>query len=250
MGIFNRTEALMTPQSLRERFLLGVDLTLDDGTPYPDTFFEYNINAAISMIEHELDIYLAPVDQVVNYDFNHMNYISWDYVQLDHYPIQRVDKWEVVFPSDNVLFEYPNSWIKIEADRGMLQLFPDQGSIPSWMTNRSFMPYLITSHSSLPHLYKISYTAGFAEDKIPFIFNEAIGLTAAMLPLDIAGDLIAGAGIASSSLSIDGLSQSIGTTSSATNSGYGARAGNFQKRLKATMQTLQNFYKGIKFDAI
>jgi len=61
----------------------------------------------------------------------------------------------------------------------------------------------------------------------------------------VLGDLISGAGIAAKSLSIDGLSQSISTTSSATNSGYGARILSYQKRITKELKTIRSFYKGV-----
>ena len=72
---------------------------------------------------------------------------------------------------------------------------------------------------------------------------HCIGLRAAMLPLDIAGDLIAGAGVANSSISVDGISQSIGTTSSPTNAGYGARVLQFAKEYQATVNALRGKYR-------
>ena len=71
-------------------------------------------------------------------------------------------------------------------------------------------------------------------------------MKAAMRVLDVAGDLIAGAGIANKSLSIDGLSQSIGTTSSATNAGYGARILSYKSELKERMGNLKNYYSAIR----
>jgi len=246
----DRNEGLLTVEALKTRFLLGINLTLDDGTPYPDEFFEYNIKSAISLLEHELDIYITPTDKIDKIDFRSPNYYNWNFVQLDHYPVIEVSKWEVIFPSNSTLFEYPVEWIRIDNDKGILRLFPDQGNIPQWMVNASFLPYLVMGHSHLPHFYNVTYKAGFAEDAIPFAINEAIGLISSMLPLDTAGDLIAGAGIANYSISIDGQSQSIGTTSSATNSGYGARLNSYKDRLKNNMNTLRNYYKGILFDSI
>ena len=78
---------------------------------------------------------------------------------------------------------------------------------------------------------------------VPAALVKAILLVAAMLPLDIAGDLIAGAGIAKQSISVDGLSQQIETTSSATNAGYGARIVSFQKQLKTLMESLKSQFK-------
>jgi hypothetical protein len=71
-----------------------------------------------------------------------------------------------------------------------------------------------------------------------------VGMIASMGPFNIAGDMIAGAGIASQSIGIDGLSQSVSTTSSATNAGYGARIIQYQKDVKDQIKHLQNYYKG------
>ena len=60
--------------------------------------------------------------------------------------------------------------------------------------------------------------------------------------LDIAGDLVAGAGIASISIGVPGLNQSIGTTSSATNSGYGARIKSYSERMKEALPLLKRYY--------
>ena len=67
---------------------------------------------------------------------------------------------------------------------------------------------------------------------------------------NIAGDLILGAGIARQSLSIDGLAQQIDSTSSATNSGYGARIINYNKEIKETLERLQGTYKRINFTVV
>lgn len=80
----------------------------------------------------------------------------------------------------------------------------------------------------------------------PLIFR-AVSLLAAMLPLNISGDLIAGAGIGQVRVGIDGLTQEIHTTASATNAGYGARIGMFYKELKHIMPSLRAKYKTVNF---
>ena len=75
---------------------------------------------------------------------------------------------------------------------------------------------------------------------------EIVAKKAALGPLNLAGDLIAGAGIATKSISLDGISQSIGTTSSATNAGYGARIIQYQKQIDNAMKDLRNHYVGIQ----
>ena len=86
-------------------------------------------------------------------------------------------------------------------------------------------------------------SVGWQIDAIPNNIKQAIGQIAAMLPLDIAGDLIAGAGIASSSIGMDGISQSIATTSSATNAGYGSRIIQFRKELEDALPILRGQWR-------
>jgi hypothetical protein len=95
----------------------------------------------------------------------------------------------------------------------------------------------------IPNYWDISYVTGFK--KVPQDIVNAVGKLASMQLFHIAGDLILGtAGIASQSISIDGLSQSISSTASATNSGYGARTLNYVNELKRELPRMKDFYKG------
>ena len=85
-------------------------------------------------------------------------------------------------------------------------------------------------------------TCGFEQNRIPTIINNAIGLIAALRILSIAGDLVVGAGIASSSVGIDGLSQSIGTTASAMYGAYSARMEDYKNELKKIEKILKKVY--------
>lgn len=84
---------------------------------------------------------------------------------------------------------------------------------------------------------------------VPPLIIKAILYTSAILPLDTAGDLLAGAGVGQFSLSVDGLSQNIATTSSATSAGYGAKIISYKDQLKTAMNTLKKKYKVSKIAA-
>ncbi len=87
-----------------------------------------------------------------------------------------------------------------------------------------------------------AYTLLWTMSEVPRDILQCLGWLASMLPLDTAGDLIAGAGIASFSVSLDGYSESVSTTSSATNAGYGARILSYQKQLKDAWPRLRARY--------
>tara|TARA_Y100000592_G_scaffold30752_1_gene49044 strand:- start:14321 stop:15331 length:1011 start_codon:yes stop_codon:yes gene_type:complete len=78
---------------------------------------------------------------------------------------------------------------------------------------------------------------------VPQIMIKAIMYMAAFLPLDTAGDLIAGAGIGAFALEVDGLKQNIQTTSSATSAGYGAKIISYRTQLKAAIASLKAKYR-------
>tara|TARA_E500000305_G_C4025877_1_gene241789 strand:- start:3028 stop:3969 length:942 start_codon:yes stop_codon:yes gene_type:complete len=82
-------------------------------------------------------------------------------------------------------------------------------------------------------------------DTVDPLIKRAILLRAALNPLDVAGDLIIGAGISDLSISVDGLSQSVGTTASAMYGGYSARITSFQRQLKLIMKTLKSKYRSV-----
>lgn len=80
--------------------------------------------------------------------------------------------------------------------------------------------------------------------QLPGSILHCIGMLASMFVLNPAGDLISGAGIANLSIGIDSLHQTIGTTSSATNAGYGARIIQYAKDLKELLPRIRRFYFG------
>jgi len=71
-----------------------------------------------------------------------------------------------------------------------------------------------------------------------------IGMYASVHILNTAGDLIIGAGIANKSVSTDGISTSVGTTSSPTNAGYGARIIQLNRQIAALKDQLWRKYHG------
>lgn len=85
---------------------------------------------------------------------------------------------------------------------------------------------------------------------VPAILIQLITQTAAMIPLDIAGNLIAGAGIATQNLSVDGLTQEINTTASATNSGYGATILSYRRQIRELIVGLKKKYVAVGFGTL
>jgi hypothetical protein len=103
---------------------------------------------------------------------------------------------------------------------------------------------ILTTVPFIPRALEVTYQSGFQIGELPADIRDIIGMYASFPIFNVAGDLIAGAGIASYSVGLDGLSQSVSTTSSATNAGYGARLIQYQRQIKEQLPQLRRFYKG------
>jgi hypothetical protein len=246
------TSNIMTVSDLKNIYLFGLDLTDDAGNPFPDIMFEHGIRWAIGSIERQLDILIRPTNKVERYDYHVRDYEMWMVIKLREAPIIDVNTVKVMWPSDTAVIEFPSDWVQVRAEDGVVNIVPSSGTLSQVLLTAggSFLPLLATGRDFVPNILEVDYDAGFAEGEVPIEIRDAIGKLACFVPLNVAGDLIVGAGIASKSLSIDGLSQSINTTSSATNAGYGARLVQYSKELKETIPMLRRYYKGPRLTAL
>lgn len=246
------SDLILSVSQLKQIYLFGVDLTDDRNTPYPDLMFKWGVRYAIARLERELDIKIRPTRIVERYDYYRNDYQAWTFIRLRQAPVISVASVKVKWPSDATVIEFPSNWIQLRADVGQVNIVPTAGTLSQVMLTAggSFLPLIAAGRDFVPNILEVDYTAGFAEGEVPMDLRETIGKIASFGPLNIAGDLIAGAGIASQSVGIDGLSQSISTTSSATNAGYGARLIQYEKELKQILPVLRRYYKGIRLTAL
>lgn len=105
--------------------------------------------------------------------------------------------------------------------------------------------------TNIPDYWAYQYVTGFDIDDLPLDLINIVGKFAAFGPLAIAGDLVFSLpGIANMSLSIDGLSQSVGSTASSTSAGYGARILQYQREINDSIKRLKLVYDQIKFEVL
>lgn len=238
---------LLPVQQLLQRYFFGVDITNDAGESLPDEVFQHYILAAIAWLEHELDIRIAPTTFLgESADYYAADYPEFSIIQLENYPVISLEEFKVEYPSGQTVVTFPDEWVRLDKTHGIVRIVPTAGTLSNIILGQggAFLPAVYSGLSHLPDLFKIDYTAGF--QAVPANLLELIGMMAALGPFNIFGDLIAGAGIANLSVSIDGLSQNIGTTSSATNSGYGARIRQYLDQIKKQLPNLRRYYKGIR----
>lgn len=244
----NNNRLLISIQELKETYLFGIDLTNDDGEPFPDAVFENAIIAAQSWMETEIPgLILCEREIEEQRDYYINDYVAYNFMKLNWFPVQEVSSVAVQFPLSTNVLKFDPQWYRCESLSGHTRLVPTQGTFSSILLSQggSFLPLFYSGLQDVPAIWRITYKAGFKAGQLDRNIWDLIGMRAAIAPLNMAGEFIAGAGIASKSLSIDGLSQSINTTASAENTGYGARIKEYNEQIKIRLSALKRYYTGI-----
>lgn len=245
---FSRTEPLITVAQMKKLYFFGIDLTDKKGNEIPNEVFQHEINAAVSYLEHALDIVISPVNIVgEQYDYRAVDYVNFNFLQLKKHPAIEVTEIKAQFPNRSDLVTYPKEWYVLEKESAQVQLSPVEGSFSGLIVTQggSYVPLIYGTRDYWPHLFSISYRAGFCDDQIPTIINEMIGLKAAIKIFQILGDILYGPGISSENVSLDGASVSRGLAASGIYSVFGARIKGYQDSLDNSLKVVQKYYNAI-----
>jgi hypothetical protein len=245
-------EAVMTIEELRTLYLFGVDLTDDANRPYPAELFAHYLRSAIAHLEHLADLTLIPTKVIERHDYYRRDFQKFCFLQLFRSPVISVQAVAVEYPLDNDVLSFPASSIRLDRHAGQVQILPTAGNMTQMLVSAggAYLPLFFGGVDHIPDLLRVEYFAGFELGKIPENLKQYVGMLAAVGPLNIAGDLVAGAGIMSKSISIDGLSKSLSTTNSSTNAGYGARLLEYRKSLKSLEEVIKKFYGGGRLSVV
>lgn len=245
------SNAAFTTEELIQNFLFGIDLSDSKGNPFPKALIISYINSAIAYAESLFDICLSRQEvEAEPHDYERSDYTNWGYVQLWKRPILEVKALRLMYGTKPA-WEVPQDWLKIDKNSGKIQMFPSSGSVTSMIIGASGAIYgLYNSWDYAPQMWEVDYVAGMDANNLPAHLKELIYKKAVIGILQVWGDLILGAGIASSSISIDGLSQSIGTTQSAMFGGASARCEEYRKDIEALIPVLRQKYGGIRMTVV
>lgn len=250
------TGLVISVAELWELFLYGIKIQGGEGSNFSDESMRFYLVAAQREIEnyYNLKFIKQLADQTITY--YRTDYWQTFPILQTNYPVREplsmigmLNKMEQIV--------YPQGWLFCEYDTLMGQGKRRISVVPTGSSTRGNAEIILTGITSqvgmqrfnmIPDYWRIQYITGWDIDQMPMDLINVVGMVASFGPLGIAGDLILGsAGIASQSLSIDGLSQNISTTASATNAGYGARLIQYEKQIKETTGRLKLVYDQPKF---
>lgn len=237
---------IISPAELLEIYFFGIPMKTQDGKQMPDHVIEMYIRSAQEELEGYLNLKLTKQIVEETRSFNRQDYLDWGFVRTSYpvvTPISMIGKLNAVQQ-----VTYPQEWLSARQTNDGHSYFRQISLIPNGGTAAQYTG--ITPHvgffgqSNIPQYWNLKYCTGF--EKVPSDIINAVGKLASINLFHIMGDLILGAGIASQSIGIDGLSQSISTTSSATNAGYGARVQGYLTDLKTGLSRLKDKYNGFQ----
>ena len=251
---YRKNEGLViAPTELLNLYLYGVNIVAGDGTEFSIDTVRYYIVQAQKEIENYLNIKLSRQLFEETLGYYHRDYNNGFPFFQTKYPANKVHSLIGLLGRAEQII-YPKEWLKTHVDSDgdypkQFSLVPT-GSGTGTSGNADVIltgimrDVGLRSFGQIPSYWNTQYETGYDYDNIPHDIMNLVGKLASIGLFNIAGDLILGAGIASFSLSLDGLSQSISSTSSATNSGYGARIIQYQKEIKDTLSRIKLRYRG------
>jgi hypothetical protein len=217
-------EPLIGPRKLRKLHLFGLPLVSSVPDPLTgkpevmdDTDLEEHIIEAVSIVELESGIDLFPKQYIEKHAFDKAEYDSMGYIQIRHRPISSIESMTVTPSNEQTVYTIPNEWIDVGYLRqGQINLIPltialKTGTVVPLTTSAGGATFLsiFGNRSWIASFFEIKFSSGFPNGKLPRIVNQLIGVVAAMEILSLLATTNSRS--TSSSLSFDGISQSVST---------------------------------------
>lgn len=239
---------IVTPDDIRFTYLWGTDFKATNGQSYSDQQIQYFIDAAVEEMERRLDITIKKkkirynakerdlkkgidydVDESV-YDFRYARIARYGLIKTRQKPIIKLHSLKVLSRLSS--FTDLTSTTIVDKTKGLLKLMnrPLKPSETSSGIQQAIGMYGNETRG-LQLFYTIDYDAGYeTSDDVPQDLRQTIAKQAAVSLLNIIGDGLM-SGFSSSSLSMDGLSESFSSTQSATSAYFGARIKVYQDEI-------------------
>jgi hypothetical protein len=219
------TEPLITPEKVKQLHLFGIPLVSGMRDPntgkndvFPITQIAEHIDYAVAQAELDTGLSIFPRQFDKSVPFDPQEYKSYGYMTLPNRPIASLQEVSIKIANNEKLWTVPLEWIStsnlvwgqlniltvgiigVVTDTGKTQVIPDAAG------NAMLLNALFSRDSYwMPEFWRVKYTAGFPDGKVPKAVNDLIGTITA---IDILGLLATTyAKNTSQSLSVDGLSQ-------------------------------------------
>ena len=230
---------IQTPDDIRYSWLWGVDFKASNGESFNDEQIKFFIDAALARIERELNITIkktriasepekrglkkgADYDEAESYyTYSRSRVQRNGMIPLRKRPVLSVSRLDLVNRTSGLISLLNAS--TIDKTKGMVKFFNRLPRLDDSLraVQTAVNPYGADAFER-NLFYAVDYVAGYeSSDDVPIDLREVIGKIAAVSLLNNIGRGLM-SGFSSSSLSMDGVSESFSSTQSATSAYYGA----------------------------
>lgn len=240
---------IITPDDCRYTYLWGTDFKATNGQFFSDEQIQFFINEAVCYLERMLNITITKtrIKSQVNtkslvkgvdydeeedlYDYSERKISRYGFIQTRHRPIIEVESCKL-YERGGTDMDLTESCIP-QKKQGTIKFLKRPYRVNDTYKGINTAIRKFGNETFQPHLfYAVDYTAGFENcDEVPKDLRQIIGKVAAISLLNIIGDGLM-SGFSSSSLSMDGVSESFSSTQSATSAYFGARIQVYQKEVE------------------
>lgn len=246
---------ILTPDDIRYTYVWGTDFKASNGQMFSDEQIQWFIDAGLADIERRLNISIRKrrikseltveqqklkrgVDfdeEEALYDFAYRKIQRYGMIQTKHRPILNVSRCTLINKSESDVDLLPS--VVPDKKNGVLKFLKRPYKPSDTWDGISTSISRYGSETFNNHLfYAVDYDAGFeTSDDVPEDLRQIIGEMIAIAILDIIGDGLM-SGLSSSSLSMDGVSESYSSTMSATSAWFGSRIMQYQKDIEAYLK--------------
>lgn len=241
---------VLTADDMIYTYLFGIDLTAENGQSVNKNQVKRMVTFALARLETELGIDIRkrvyktkPAGTLTRGKFwtNTIDYtdeedpymfdgdlwsVGFGMTQLRHYPVISVEAAKLYSTVETVIIDMAaDDWVKLDKGPGQVYFYPKRGSgsVAHGPFLGGYGEVLSRFRGHYPQGVWMDYTSGYpTSDYVPESLRDAVGMLAAIGLLEWIGDGLL-AGFSSSSISLDGLSESFSSTQSATSAYFGAR---------------------------
>jgi len=252
---YRKNEGLVfSPSELLSLFIYSIPTNAKDGTDLSLDAVRFQIEAAQKEIEDYLQIKFNNFLQTETLSYYSKDYYGkFPYFQTK-YPVKKCYSLIGLLGAAEQII-YPVQWFKSHKDADgdfgkQFSLVPTgygtgvQGNADVIITG-ILRDIGLRSYGQIPDYWDTQYSTGYDYNNAPQVLVNLVGKLAAIGVLTILGNMLNGMGVSSSSLSIDGLSQSISTPRSANSHLFSGVTNQYTKEVVETLKRIKFKYSGV-----
>ncbi len=238
---------LPTAETLKQTSLFGIPLkSALTGQTLSDTTLTSYIAKAISQLEHELNIFITPVNFEERHDYDREIWTQqFAWIKLNNSPILDCQSVQLNFGNGTPMppiVEFPLEFVYVNGQEGAIRLVPvlgtaSSGFVLSSFAGAQFMALMAAGLANFPGAVLVKYRAGFEMDKVPAMISGLIEKKAAYMVLSTIGHLLFPYN--SVGVGVDGLSQSVSTPGPQF---LAARLQQLQQMIQEETDAAKNYY--------